>query len=133
MSSCKECIHYGMCLEAFRRNQVSKLYEDMSEREYFSTQADKCKFFADSNLYLKAPCRKGTVLYRVTYPYRSEPKVTEFVVVGFATMGKKHQEVYVQVRVNGVQGVNVMRFRQFHFNREDAEKELQEVLNGKSH
>ena len=132
MSSCKECIHYGMCLKAFRSNKVSGLYEDMSERKYFSDSHD-CNFFLDKFLYLPLPCKKGTVLYRVTYPYRSEPKVTEFVVVGFATMGKKHQEVYVQVRVNGVQGVNVMRFRQFHFNREDAEKELQEVLNGKSH
>ena len=133
MSSCrKECIHYDGCLEAFRSSKAEGLYADCTEQEYFS-HADDCRFFADKNLYLKAPCKKGTVLYRVTYPYRSEPKVTEFVVVGFATMGKKHQEVYVQVRVNGVQGVNVMRFRQFHFNREDAEKELQEVLNGKSH
>ena len=132
MSSCKECIHFGKCQETFRSAKANGQYEDISEKWYFS-KADDCDFFADKDLYLKVPCKKGTKLYRVTYPYRSEPKVTEFVVVGFATMGKKHQEVYVQVRVNGVQGVNVMRFRQFHFNREDAEKELQEVLNGKSH
>lgn len=127
MSSCKECIHYDGCLEAFRSSKAEGLYEDTSEREYFS-HSDECNFFADKGLYLRVPCKRGTVLYRVTYPYRGEPKVTEFIVVGFATMGKKHNEVYVQVRVNGVQGVNVMRFRQFHFNREEAEKELQEVL-----
>ena len=43
-------------------------------------------------------------------------------------MGKKHQEVYVQVRVNGVQGVNVMRFKNFQTDRAEAERELQEVL-----
>lgn len=120
MSSCKECIHHEVC-------------SFINPKSIVSVGAEKCMSFSDKNLYLKTPCKKGTVLYRVTYPYRSEPKVTEFVVVGFATMGKKHSEVYVQVRVNGVQGVNVMRFRQFHFNREDAEKELQEVLNGKSY
>ena len=132
MKSCKCCIHYGMCLKAFRRSKAEGLYDDCTEQEYFSN-SEYCNFFVDSDLYLKLPCKRGTTLYRVTYPYRGEPKVTEFVVVGFATMGKKHQEVYVQVRVNGVQGVNTMRFRQFHFTREEAEKELQEVLNGKSH
>lgn len=127
MSSCKECIHYDGCLEAFRSSKAVGLYEDCTEQEYFA-HADDCRFFADKNLYLKAPCRKGTVLYRVTHPYRGEPKVTEFVVVGFATMGKKHQEVYVQVRVNGVQGVNVMRYRNFTTDRAEAEKELKKVL-----
>ena len=122
MSKCNNCFYYGNCL---RKANALTGVNPFREND--------CTFFADKDLYLKLPCKKGTKLYRVTHPYRSEPKVTEFVVVGFATMGKKHQEVYVQVRVNGVQGVNVMRFRQFHFNREDAEKELQEVLNGKSY
>ena len=127
MSSCKECLHYERCLKAFRSSKAEGLYENITEKEYFS-HADECEFLLDKSLYLPLPCKKGTVLYRVTYPYKSEPKVTEFVVVGFATMGKKHQEVYVQVRVNGVQGVNIMKFKQFHLNREDAEKELQEEL-----
>lgn len=127
MSSCKECIHYGKCLEAFRSITSMGLYADCTEKEYFS-HADDCQFYADKDLYLKAPCKRGTKLYRVTYPYRSEPKVTEFIVVGFATMGKKHQEVYVQVRINGISGVNTMRYRNFTTNRAEAEKELQEVL-----
>lgn len=122
MSKCNDCIYYGNCL---RKVQALTGLSPFREND--------CDLFADKALYLKTPCKKGTVLYRITYPYRSEPKVTEFVVVGFATMGKKHQEVYVQVRVNGVQGVNVMRFRNFTTDRAEAERQLQEVLNGKSH
>ena len=117
MSKCNNCMYYGNCL---RKVQSLTGLNPFSEND--------CHLFMDKDLYLKIPCKKGTVLYRVTYPYRSEPKVTEFVVVGFATMGKKHQEVYVQVRVNGVQGVNVMRYRNFTTDRAEAEKELQEVL-----
>ena len=132
MRKCTNCIHYGKCLEVFRSAKLIGLYEDCTEKEYFA-YADDCDYYADKDLYLPLPCKRGTKLYRVTYPYRSEPKVTEFVVVGFATMGKKHQEVYVQVRVNGVQGVNVMRFRNFTTDRAEAERQLQEVLNGKPH
>lgn len=69
------------------------------------------------------PCKLGTKLYRVTYPYRNCPKVTEYTVVNFRTVGKKHK-IMLEVRVNGVSGTNIMAYDRFYTTYEEAEKEL---------
>ena len=127
MSHCKQCIHFRQCQKTFLRAKANGQYIDTTEEEYFG-DTDGCDFFADSELYLALPCKRGKKLYKVTYPYRKEPKVTEFIVVGFSTAGKKRRDVYVQVRVNGVPGVNTMKLKGFYSDRAEAEKELQEVL-----
>ena len=71
------------------------------------------------------PCKVGTHLWRVTHPYRQEPKVTEFVVKNFRTVGKKHQ-IQIEVQALNVPGTNWMRFKDFHTTKEEAEKELSE-------
>ena len=71
------------------------------------------------------PFKIGTTLYRVTTPYRQEPKITEFIVTNFVMRGKKH-ELMVEVRVNGVPGTNVMKIKSFYRTREEAEEALAE-------
>ena len=102
--TCKDCIHYEVCY-----------YHDFEDCEHF-----KCK-----SEFVRLSFPVGTVLYRVTNPYRQEPKITEFIVTNFVMQGKKH-ELMVEVRVNGVPGRNVMRLRQFYRTKEEAEKELAE-------
>lgn len=102
--TCKDCIHYRVCY-----------YHDFKE----------CEHFKDKSLCVYLPFPIGTVLYRVTNPYRQEPKITEFIVTNFVMQGKKHA-LMVEVRVNGVPGRNVMRLRQFYRTKEEAEKELAE-------
>lgn len=71
------------------------------------------------------PCKIGTHLWRVTHPYRQDPKVTEFVVKNFRTTGKKHL-VQIEVQAVNVPGTNWMRYCDFHKTKEEAERELAE-------
>ena len=115
--TCKNCIHYEVCSQ----------FSEASNHEYYTyaNRSEICECFEDKSLCVYLPFSTGTVLYRVTNPYRQEPKVTEFVVTNFVMQGKKH-ELMVEVRVNGVPGRNVMRLRQFYRTKEEAEKELAE-------
>lgn len=115
--TCKDCLHYEVCI-AF------------NPRESFATIhcAEECPGFTIKSEWIHLPFPIGTVLYRVTNPYRQEPKITEFVVTNFVMQGKKH-ELMVEVRVNGIPGRNVMRLRQFCRTRSEAEKELAERRN----
>lgn len=72
------------------------------------------------------PCEFGTKLYRVTLPYRGKPKITEYIVVNFRTVGKKHK-LMLEVRVNGVPGTNIMAYDRFYTTYEDAERELNDI------
>lgn len=105
--TCKDCLHFMPCGGAS-----------------LETLTD-CPEFTPRNEWVHLPFPVGTVLYRVTQPYRQEPKITEFVVTNFVMQGKKH-ELMVEVRVNGVPGRNVMRLRQFYRTRSEAEKALAE-------
>ena len=86
-------------------------------------------FIADhllANGVIVLPCKVGTHLWRVTYPYRREPKVTEFVVKNFRTVGKKHR-MQIEVQALNVPGTNWMNFSDFKTTREEAEAALKEV------
>jgi len=78
-----------------------------------------------SNSVIVPPCAVGTRLWRVTHPYRQEPKVTEFVVKNFRTVGKKHQ-LQIEVQALNVPGTNWMRFKDFYTTKEEAEYALAE-------
>jgi len=71
------------------------------------------------------PCKIGTHLWKVTYPYRQEPKVTEFVVKNFKTVGKRHK-IQVEVQAVNVPVTNWMYYTAFHETKEEAERELAE-------
>ena len=106
MATCKDCLHIGICPNLNHE-----------------TVADKCPDFKDRSRFAELPCKLGTHLFRVTKPYRGEPKVTEFVVKKFRTFGKSHQVQLVVQAVN-VPGTNWMRYRDFYLTREEAEAEL---------
>lgn len=117
--TCKDCIHNEVC------SQFSKA--DGANHEYYTytNLSEKCECFKNKNEFVHLPFPIGTVLYRVTNPYRQEPKITEFVVTNFVMRGKKH-ELMVEVRVNGVPGRNIMRLKQFYHTKQEAEKSLLE-------
>ena len=70
------------------------------------------------------PCKAGTHLWKVTHPYRKEPKVTEFIVKNFRTVGKKHT-VQIEVQALNVPGTNWMYYRDFYTSKEEAERALE--------
>lgn len=77
----------------------------------------------DDGRFLWLPCKVGTHLWKVTHPYRQEPKVTEFVVKNFRTTGKRHQ-LQLEVQAVNTPGTNWMPFSAFKSTREEAENEL---------
>lgn len=105
---CDNCLYYKVCKK--RNHDVCKCVE-------FSNKFD----------WLHLPFPIGTVLYRVTTPYRREPKITEFIVTNFVMRGKKH-ELMVEVRVSGVPGRNIMHLQNFYRTKEEAEKALKEEM-----
>ena len=70
------------------------------------------------------PCSIGTHLWKVTRPYRQEPKVTEFVVKNLRTAGKRHQ-LQLEVQAVNTPGTNWMPFSAFKRTREEAERALE--------
>lgn len=117
MSTCKDCIHFELC------------DFDGTTAEFADGNAQECRFFSNKSECMHLPFPIGTHLFRITNPYRQEPKVTEFIVTNFATVGKKH-ELMVEVRVNGVPSKNVMKIRNFFRTKEEAESALAERMNG---
>lgn len=105
---CKtECELYDDCPALERYNRLAH-YEDMEEQ----------------GRLLVLPCCIGTHLWKVTHPYRQEPKVTEFVVKNFRTAGKRHQ-LQLEVQAVNTPGTNWMPFSAFMRTREEAERALE--------
>lgn len=72
---------------------------------------------------LVLPCKVGTHLWKVTHPYKAEPKVTEFVVKNIRTAGKKHR-MQIEVQAVNVPATNWMEPSKFYRTREEAEAAL---------
>ena len=103
-----------------------KLIEILRKPIFPHELADPTEAVADyllDNGVIVLPCKVGTHLWRVTYPYRREPKVTEFVVKNFRTVGKKHR-MQIEVQALNVPGTNWMNFSDFKTTREEAEAAL---------
>lgn len=47
---CKDCIHYQMCVDKFRKAKTDGFYLLIDEGEYFA-HAGECDFYADSSVY----------------------------------------------------------------------------------
>ena len=108
MQPCKDCVHYGIC------TTWAPGVEDVPAEL-------NCSFFKDKALTIDLPCKIGTHLWRVTYPYRQEPKVTEYVVKNFRTVGKKHQ-LQIEVQALNVPGTNWMKYKDFCTTYAEAER-----------
>lgn len=109
MPKCEDCVCFDMCDALEKMNDLPK------------AGARYCGFFKDKALTIDLPCKIGTHLWRVTYPYRQEPKVTEYVVKNFRTVGKKHQ-LQIEVQAVNVPGTNWMKYKDFCATREEAER-----------
>ena len=113
MATCKDCLHCEAC------TAFSKIIHSARDVE------TGCEYFKDRSLFLELPCRPGTHLWRITTPYRGEPKVTEFIVRNFRTAGKRRQ-LQLEVQALNVPGTNWMRYQDFYLTAEEAEKALAE-------
>ena len=121
MATCKDCVHFVVCDSGRHIGEYIKddgVYTDGVEKECFG--------FKDKALTMDLPCKIGTHLWRVTYPYRQEPKVTEYVVKNFRTIGKKHQ-LQIEVQAVNVPVTNWMRYQDFCTTREEAEDHLRKM------
>ena len=49
---CKNCIHYQMCVDTFRKGKQDGMYLLIDEDEYFA-HANDCNFYADNRIYRK--------------------------------------------------------------------------------
>ena len=92
----------------------------------FTAERWNCRAKEENAVYL--PCSIGTHLFKVTYPFKKEPKVTEFVVKNIRTVGKKHR-ILLEVQALNVPATSWMEFSKFYTTREEAEKEL---MNGRT-
>lgn len=50
--ACKNCIHYQMCVDTFRKGKQDGEYLLIEEEAYFAN-ADGCDFYADKRIYRK--------------------------------------------------------------------------------
>lgn len=73
------------------------------------------------------PCPIGTHIFKVTYPFKKNPKVTEFEVKNIRTIGRKHR-LQFEVQAIGVPQKNWMNPDDFHLTREEAEEVLKNGL-----
>ena len=103
---------------------LTETFDEQYEKRRLITPHHTAVFLLENGVIL-LPCAIGTHLWRVTHPYRQEPKVTEFVVKNFRTVGKKHQ-LQIEVQALNVPGTNWMRFEAFRTTKEEAEADLAE-------
>lgn len=112
MATCKNCIHFDVCDAIEKGHHIPKV------------KPPHCRCFKDREFFIETPVMIGEHLWRVTYPYRQDPKVTEYVVKNFRTVGKKHK-LMLEVQALNVPGTNVMHISAFKRTKEEAEKELE--------
>ena len=75
--ACKNCIHYQMCVDTFRKGKQDGDYLLIEEDAYFA-KADGCDFYADKRVYRKQIEGEWIICSDGYYPYCSncnhEPK-----------------------------------------------------------
>lgn len=111
-----------------RDRLIELLYEAEGQVNNDIPSVEQIADYLLANGVIVPPCKIGTHLWKVTYPYRQEPKVTEFVVKNFMTVGKRHK-VQIEVQAVNVPVTNWMYYTAFHTSKEEAEKELAERSN----
>lgn len=114
----------GLLKSPHKAEQLRKIGIHIAEYEDDCIEAMVADFLL-ANGVIVPPCKIGTHLWRVTKPYRQDPKVTEFVVKNFRTTGKKHQ-LQIEVQAVNVPVTNWMRFKDLHTSKAEAERELAE-------
>lgn len=108
-----------------RERLVELLKDNQGDSTYYMTD-EAVQSVSDvllENGVVVLPCKIGTHLFRVTYPYRKKPKVTKYTVTNFRTFGKKHK-IQVEVQALNVPIKNWMNYSDFYKTKEEAEKAL---------
>lgn len=79
---------------------------------------------------VELPCEIGQTVYKVTYPYRAEPKVTEFIVCGFNyCRNAKHKMImnlHLALKANR-KLKHTAKLKDIYFTPEEANKMLKEL------
>lgn len=79
---------------------------------------------------LELPCEIGQTVYKVTYPYRAEPKVTEFIVCGFNyyrnAKRKMIMTLHLELKANR-KLKHTAKLKDIYFTPEEANKKLKEL------
>ena len=119
METCNDCLHFETCRD------WAKTLAGVDVSDVPSVTKTVCHAFKDRSLFLELPCKPGAHLWRITTPYRGEPKVTEFVVKNFRTAGQRRR-VQIEVQAVNVPGPNWMRYQDFFRTAEEAKKALAE-------
>lgn len=103
--------------------EPEEIMADMPDITAIEAELDRYKCAEAEGRLLVLPCRVGTHLWKVTHPYKAEPKVTEFVVKNIRTAGKKHR-MQIEVQAVNVPATNWMEPSKFYRTREEAEAAL---------
>lgn len=81
---------------------------------------------------VELPCEIGQTVYKVTYPYRAEPKVTEFIVCGFNyCRNAKHKMImnlHLALKANR-KLKHTAKLKDIYFTPEEANTMLKELEN----
>lgn len=105
------------------RERLIELLQEWGNKENDGVRAESIADYLIENGVVVLPCKIGTHLFRVTYPYRKKPKVTKYTVTNFRTFGKKHK-IQVEVQALSVPVKNWMNYSDFYKTQEQAEKAL---------
>lgn len=98
---------------------LEKTYDNETDKKLEEYVAD----YLLANGVIVPPCKIGTHLWKVTYPYRQEPKVTEFVVRNFRTV-RKGRRFQIEVQAMNVPAKSWMNPDLFFATREEADQAL---------
>ena len=84
---------------------------------------------------VELPCEIGQTVYKVSYPYRAEPKVTEFIVCGFnyCRNAKRKMIMTLHLALKANRKLkHTAKLKDIYFTPEEAERALERSENGKS-
>lgn len=141
MSTCKECIHYDICINRIRYHADEN---EFTGKEL--TDMDKaCKRFKDKSKFIELPCKVGDKVYQIvycydrkTYPATKYPDhYVEKEVVGIhicdsrlrvnALSNKKYRDYLIVGRCNALEHIPFAKIGKSVFlTKEEAEQALAE-------
>ena len=128
MSGCKDCVHYGMCLETFRNAKEQGDYSNITEEEYFSSWFD-CDFFLPQSRFIELPCEVGQTVWFVP-----QDEIFKATVIGIEYNRYSNPQEWIRLEYishYGVQSeyksrVDLMLGKTVFLSREEAKKALKE-------
>ncbi len=150
MATCKNCIHYELCEEAYISECAELLNTDVDaidRTKINMSECDSCEHFKDRSKFVELPCKVGAKIYRMIFRYdrnsRPAKKIPshylEEPVVGMhicdsrlrvnALSNKKYRD-YIIVKCNNTNQLHHIPIAKIgktvFLTKEEAEKALEE-------